>query len=203
MPTSRFVYLASQSPRRQELLRQVGIEFELLAADPDEDVEALEAPIAGETPRRYVERVVLAKAAAARERLVRRGLPEAPILVADTTVAVGGTVLGKPADAADATRILSVLSGRPHRVMTAVAVASARRTESATSVSKVRFARLRAADIEAYVASGEPFGKAGAYAIQGRAAAFIRRIEGSYSGIMGLPLHETMNLLKRAGITGR
>jgi septum formation protein len=198
-----FIYLASQSPRRQELLRQAGITFELLPADGGEDLEALEVALAGEAPRAYVGRVVLAKAAAAAQRLARRGLPPAPILVADTTVAIGGTVLGKPTDAGDAKRILEALSGRYHRVMTAVAVVSARGTESATSVSKVRFARLRPGEIDAYVASGEPFGKAGAYAIQGRAAAFIRRIEGSYSGIMGLPLHETAILLKRAGIDAR
>jgi septum formation protein len=197
-----FIYLASQSPRRQELLRQVGVRFELLVAGPDEDAEALEAPVAGETARRYVERVTLAKAAAALERLARRGGAPAPVLVADTTVAIGNTILGKPSDAADARRILGALSGRNHRVMTTVAVASARGTEHATSVSRVRFARLRAADLDAYVASGEPFGKAGAYAIQGRAAAFVRRIEGSYSGIMGLPLHETMSLLRRAGVVG-
>jgi septum formation protein len=200
MTLPRFVYLASQSPRRQELLRQVGVAFELLPPDPDEDVEALEAPVAGETPRHYVERVALAKAGAARARLARRGMVAAPVLVADTTVAIGGTVLGKPLDAADAKRILQALSGRYHRVMTAVAVATARGIQTATSVSRVRFARLRDGDIDAYVASGEPVGKAGAYAIQGRAAAFVRRIEGSYSGIMGLPLHETTTLLKKAGI---
>jgi septum formation protein len=198
--TASFVYLASQSPRRQELLRQVGMRFELLLPAADEDAEALEAPVQGETARQYVERVVLAKAAAAIERRAGRGLADAPILVADTTVAIGNTVLGKPVDADDARRILAALSGRNHRVMTAVAVASARGIEHATSVSRVRFARLRAADLDAYIASGEPFGKAGAYAIQGRAAAFVRRIEGSYSGIMGLPLHETMTLLRRAGM---
>jgi septum formation protein len=166
-----FVYLASQSPRRQELLRQVGIRFELLAPDPNEDVESLEAHIAGESPSQYVRRVVIAKAAAARLRLERRSLSPAPILVADTTVAIGATLLGKPIDA-----------------------------DHATSTSRVRFARLRAAQIDAYVASGEPRGKAGAYAVQGLAAAFIRRIEGSYSGIMGLPLFETTTLLRRAGI---
>jgi septum formation protein len=195
-----FVYLASQSPRRQELLRQVGVRFELLVAGPEEDVEALEAPVQGETARQYVERVTLAKAAAAVERLARRGMAPAPVLVADTTVAIGNTILGKPLDAADARRILGTLSGRSHRVMTAVAVASTRGIEHATSVSRVRFARIRAADLDAYIDSAETFGKAGAYAIQGRAAAFVRRIEGSYSGIMGLPLHETMSLLRRAGV---
>ena len=192
-----FVWLASQSPRRQALLRQIGLPFELLAPGPDEDAEALEAVRAGESPTQYVERVVIAKAQAARARRVARGLPDAPILVADTTVAAGGTILGKPADDADARRMLRLLSGRAHRVLTAVAVVRGARLERATNVSRVRFARLSADEIDAYVASGEPLGKAGAYAIQGRAAAFVRRIEGSHSGIMGLPLHETATLLRR------
>lgn len=196
-PAAVFVWLASQSPRRQELLRQVGVPFRLLAPGPDEDAEALEAVRAGESPTQYVERVVLAKAHAARERRVARGLRDAPILVADTTVAVGGTILGKPADDDDAKRMLRLLSGRGHRVLTAVAVVRGARIERATNVSRVRFARLDAGDVDAYVATGEPRGKAGAYAIQGRAAAFVRRIEGSHSGIMGLPLHETTTLLRR------
>jgi septum formation protein len=196
-PSAPFVWLASQSPRRQELLRQLGVPFELLAPGPDEDAEALEAVCQGESPTRYVERVVLAKAQAAAARRVARGLADAPILVADTTVAVGGTILGKPADDADAKRMLRLLSGRGHRVLTAVAVVRGARIERATNVSRVRFARLSADEVDAYVASGEPRGKAGAYAIQGRAAAFVRRIEGSHSGIMGLPLHETSTLLRR------
>jgi septum formation protein len=199
-PPARFVWLASQSPRRQALLAQAGVRFELLPPDPDEDAEALEALRPGESPTRYVERVVLAKAQAARERRVRRGLAPAPILVADTTVAVGGTVFGKPADDADARRTLRRLSGRTHRVLTAVAVVHGARVLRATSVSRVRFARLRDAWIDAYVAGGEPRGKAGGYAIQGAAAAMVRRIEGSYSGIMGLPLYETAVLLHRAGL---
>jgi septum formation protein len=195
-----FIWLASQSPRRQELLAQVAVRFELLAPGPEEDAEALEAVVPGESPTQYVERVVLAKAHAARARLAARGLPDAPILVADTTVAIGGTLLAKPADDADARRMLEALSGRGHRVLTAIAVVRGSRIEQAISVSRVRFARLSSSRIDAYVASGEPSGKAGAYAIQGRAAAFVRRIEGSYSGIMGLPLHETMTLLRRAGI---
>lgn len=195
-----FIWLASQSPRRQELLAQVAVRFELLVPGPDEDAEALEAVVPGESPTQYVERVVLAKAHAARARLAARGLPDAPILVADTTVAIGGTLLAKPADDADARRMLEALSGRGHRVLTAIAVVRGSRIEQAISVSRVRFARLSSSKIDAYVASGEPSGKAGAYAIQGRAAAFVRRIEGSYSGIMGLPLHETMTLLRRAGI---
>jgi septum formation protein len=169
--------------------------------DPHEDAEALEATTPGETPMQYVQRVVRAKALAAQARLERRGGQAAPILVADTTGAVGGTSLGKPTDAADAARMLGLLSGRTHRVLTAVAVVRGARTDEALSLSRVRFERLSAARIDAYVASGEPFGKAGAYAIQGRAAAFVRRIEGSHSGIMGLPLHDTARLLQRAGLT--
>jgi septum formation protein len=191
-----FVWLASQSPRRQELLRQVGLPFELLLPGPDEDVEALESTRPHESPTQYVERVTLAKAHAARERLAARRLPPAPILVADTTVAVGGTILGKPVDDDDARRMLRLLSGRGHRVLTAVAVVRGARIEHVVQVSRVRFARLSKGDVDAYVATGEPRGKAGAYAIQGHAAAFVRRIEGSHSGIMGLPLHETTTLLR-------
>jgi len=193
-----FVWLASRSPRRQELLRQIGVRFRLLVSDDHEDDEALEHPLPGESPTRYVERVARAKAAAARARLLRRGGPEAPVLASDTTVAIGGRMYGKPVDAADARRMLGELSGRTHRVLTAVVVATARRESVATQVSRVHFARLRAGEIDAYVASGEPFGKAGAYAIQGAAARFVRRIEGSHSGIMGLPLYETARLLRRA-----
>lgn len=199
-PLVRFVWLASQSPRRQELLRQVGVRFEMLLPGPDEDNESLEATRVGESPTAYVERVVLAKAQAARARLAARDGEDAPILVADTTVAIGGTIFGKPVDDPDAARMLARLAGRTHRVLTAVAVVRGARVLHATSVSRVRFARLTDAQVAAYVASGEPRGKAGGYAIQGRAAAFVRRIEGSYSGIMGLPLHETTTLLRRAGL---
>jgi septum formation protein len=197
-----FVYLASQSPRRRELLGQIGVRHELLVADDDEDAESLEAEIAGELPLRYVERVTRAKLEAARRRLRDRRLPEAPILCADTTVALGRRILGKPADAADAVRTLSLLSGRTHRVLSAVAVADGPRIRRLVSASHVRFAPLTAQAIEAYVASGEPFGKAGAYAIQSGAAAWIARIDGSYTGIMGLPLHETATLLRWAGVRG-
>jgi septum formation protein len=199
---SSFVYLASQSPRRRELLGQIGVRHELLLADADEDAESLEAEIAGELPAVYVERVTRAKLVAARRRLIARALPLAPILCADTTVALGRRILGKPADAADATRILTLLAGRTHRVITAVAVANGARVRLLASVSRVRFAPLDAKRIDAYVASGEPFGKAGAYAIQSAAAAWIERIEGSYTGIMGLPLHETATLLRWAGVAG-
>lgn len=198
-----FVYLASKSPRRQELLRQIGVRFDLLLPDDGEDAEALEAVRAGESPTAYVQRVTRAKAEAARDRLARRALPEAPIVVSDTTVAVGGRILGKPVDAADAARMLRMLSGRTHRVLSAVAVVRGRRIESALNVSRVVFARLPPAWIDAYVAGGEPMDKAGAYAIQGDAARHVRRIDGSQSGIMGLPLYETSRLLRGAGQTPR
>ena len=195
-----FVYLASQSPRRKQLLAQIGVRCELLLADDNEDAEALEATRIGELPADYVVRVTRAKLDAARARLDRRGLAPAPILCADTTVALGRTILGKPADAADAARTLALLAGRTHRVITSVAVEQGRRTLQRTSLSRVRFAALSRAEIDRYVASGEPFGKAGAYAIQSAAAAWISRIEGSYTAIMGLPLHETAALLREARV---
>lgn len=195
-----FIYLASQSPRRRQLLEQIGVRHELLLPAPDEDAEALEAGIEGELPGAYVERVTRAKLHAARARLARRRLPPAPILCSDTTVALGRRVLGKPADAADAQATLSLLSGRTHRVMTAVALAWGSREAMAVSVSRVSFAAIDPQGIAHYVATGEPFGKAGAYAIQSGAAAWIRHIEGSYSGIMGLPLYETAQLLRQARV---
>ncbi len=197
------IYLASQSPRRRELLAQIGVGHELLLAHADEDVEALEAVRAGERPVAYVERVTRAKLRAAVRRLQARGLAVAPILCADTTVALGARILGKPVDDADAARTLALLSGRSHRVISAVAVAARGRTRIAVSISRVRFATIAPERIDRYVASGEPFGKAGAYAIQSAAAAWIERIEGSYTGIMGLPLHETAALLEWAGVDVR
>ena len=194
-----WIYLASQSPRRRQLLDQLGVRHELLLPDADEDAEALEAVLPGELPAEYVQRVTALKLKAARARLKRRGLPPAPILCSDTTVALGRRILGKPADAGEAAEMLGVLSGRSHRVLTAVALGAGRRTFAALSVSKVRFAPLSPAVIEAYIASGEPFGKAGAYAIQSGVSAWIAHIEGSYSGIMGLPLYETAALLRRFG----
>ncbi len=196
------LYLASQSPRRQELLRQIGARFELLLASDDEDAEALEAELSGETPDDYVQRVCALKAQAAVRRRTTRNLPALPILTSDTTVCLGGEILGKPTDAADAHRMLRGMSGRQHRVLTAVTVVKADGTPMhALSVSDVRFAVVTDNDIARYIASGEPFGKAGAYGIQGRAAAFVAHISGSYSGIMGLPLFETAALLAQAGIT--
>jgi septum formation protein len=194
------IYLASQSPRRRQLLGQLGVANDLLLPQADEDAEALEALIDGELPAVYVERVTQAKLGAALQRLARSGLPARPVLTSDTTVALGRQILGKPVDAADAKRILRSLSGRSHRVLTAVAVASAGRRWSALNVSQVRFAVIPDAEIDRYVASGEPFGKAGAYAIQSAIAAFISHIAGSYSGIMGLPLCETAQLLRQAGV---
>jgi septum formation protein len=200
MPASAFVYLASQSPRRAQLLDLLGVQHRPLLPDAQEDSEALEDERAGELPLDYVQRVTLAKLRAARRRLQRRGLPVAPILCADTTVALGRRILAKPHDAAQAAQMLAALSGRSHRVMTAVAVAAGRRTVQRTSLSRVRFAVLSAATIQRYIASGEPFGKAGAYAIQGALAGHIAHIEGSHSGIMGLPLFEASLLLRDAGV---
>ncbi len=200
MPTRPdFIYLASQSPRRSQLLEQIGVPHRLLLPDAQEDAEALEAALPGESPTAYVQRVTALKLDAALARLKRRGLPPAPVLCADTTVALGRRILGKPADAAEARTMLASLSGRSHRVLTAVALGAGRRRGAALSVSTVRFAPLDAARIRAYVASGEPLGKAGAYAVQGRAAAFIAHIAGSHSGIMGLPVFETAELLRGFG----
>ena len=193
----RFIYLASQSPRRSQLLTQLGIAHELLLADAAEDAESLEDPIAGESPLDYVQRVTKLKLEAAIRRLQVRGLPPAPVLCADTTVALGNTIYAKPADAEDAVRMLRDLSGQTHVVYTAVAIGTASQCEQACSTSEVTFAPMSDAEIRAYVASGEPMGKAGAYAVQGLAAAHIARISGSYTGIMGLPLFETAQLLKR------
>lgn len=200
MGTASFIYLASQSPRRRQLLQQIGVAHELLLPAAEEDAEALEAERAGETPADYVQRVTRLKLRAACRRRAQRGLAAAPILVADTTVALGRRILGKPADGAHAAAMLAALSGRTHRVLTAVAVHDGRQVHAALSVSRVRFAALTPAQIEAYVASGEPFGKAGAYAIQSQAAAWVAHIDGSYSGIMGLPLYETAQLLRQARV---
>ena len=191
------VYLASQSPRRSQLLDQLGVRHSLLLPALDEDAEALEAVLPGEAPADYVQRVTRLKLYAAMRRRVLRGLPDAPVLCADTTVALGRSILGKPRDVADAARMLARLSGRSHRVLTAVALGQGARVVQVLSVSQVRFVPMSAADIETYVASGEPMGKAGAYAVQGLAAAYIARISGRYSGIMGLPLHETAHALRQ------
>lgn len=194
------LYLASQSPRRQELLRQVGVPFELLLATAEEDAEALEVVLPGEAPDDYVARVCALKAEAAQQRLQRRGLPLFPILTADTTVCLGREILGKPADGADAMRMLTKLSGTVHTALTAVSVVSHHGIQHALSRSTVEFRHMTTEEMTRYVASGEPFGKAGAYGVQGRAAEFIAGLHGSYSGIMGLPLFETTALLREAGL---
>ena len=198
--SSTFIYLASQSPRRAQLLEQMGVVHKLLLAHADEDTEALEATRAREAPATYVQRVTSLKLDAAVARHERQGLPAAPILCADTTVALGAQILGKPEDAKDARRMLRLLSGSTHRVLTAIALQHGKHRHAALSVSRVRFAPLTPRQIDAYVESGEPIGKAGAYAVQGRAAAMIEHISGSYSGIMGLPMYETAQLLRRAGL---
>lgn len=198
-----FIYLASQSPRRRQLLEQLGVAHELLLPNADgdiaEDAEAIEAELAGESAHDYVQRVTGLKLDAAVARLARRALAPAPVLCSDTTVALDGQILGKPADAGDARRMLALLAGREHEVLTAVAVQQGTVRLAALSVSLVRFAPMNALQIDAYVASGEPMGKAGAYGIQGRAAAHVQTISGSYSGIMGLPLFETAGLLRELG----
>ena len=195
-----FVYLASQSPRRVQLLDQLGVAHKPLLPDRSENAEALEVERPKELPLDYVQRVTLRKLAAARVRLDKRRLPPAPILAADTTVALGRRILGKPRNPDDAAEMLSALSGRTHRVLTAVAISSGAQHFLELSVSKVRFAVLSHQTIQRYVASGEPRGKAGAYAVQGRIAAWIEHLDGSYSGVMGLPLHETARLLARARV---
>lgn len=195
-----FIYLASQSPRRRQLLEQLGIAHELLLPDPGEDTESLEAVLPGEAPARYVKRVTGLKLDAAMERLRRRALPAAPVLCSDTTVARGRTIYGKPADERDAMRMLRELSGATHRVLTAVAIQHGRKRREALSDSRVIFEAMTPAQLRDYVATGEPMGKAGAYAVQGWAAAHIVRIAGSYTGIMGLPLYETALLLREFGV---
>ena len=192
------LYLASQSPRRRQLLEQIGISPQLLLPSADEDAEALEAERKGELPAVYVQRVTRLKLRAAMARLRAQGLSAAPVLCADTTVALGRRILGKPRDAAEAAQTLRLLSGRTHRVLTAVAVHDGRRVHDALSCSHVRFAELPESVIAAYVASGDAFGKAGAYAIQSALAGWIAAIDGSHSGIMGLPLFETRQLLRAA-----
>jgi septum formation protein len=193
-----FVYLASQSPRRRQLLEQLGVRYELLLPDAAEDAEALEAVLQNEAPAAYVKRVTGLKLDAAVARLKQRQLPPAPILCSDTTVALGRIIYGKPDDARDAARMLGELAGHTHRVLTAVALQQGDQRFEALSTSRVSFDAMTADQIQAYVATGEPLGKAGAYAIQGRVAMYIAKINGSYSGIMGLPLRETALLLRAA-----
>lgn len=195
------IYLASNSPRRRELLHQINVRFEVLqfrgGARADADVN--EDVIAGEDAETYVRRVAIAKAEGGMRRVAWRRLPPHPVLSADTTLDLGGEIIGKPEDTDHARDILARLSGTTHRVLTAVAMSDGNTTEHLLNVSTVRFRSLDAREIQRYVASGEPMDKAGAYGIQGRAAMFIEEIQGSYTGIMGLPLFETAQLLARFG----
>jgi septum formation protein len=195
------IYLASRSPRRRELLNQIGVRFDLVLfrTPPREDSETNEDALPGEAPDDYVRRVALAKAGHAARIVEMRKLAARPILSADTTLDMDGEIIGKPRDEADAEAILHRLSGRSHRVLTAVAVCRGDQCDCLVSTSEVRFRNLDTAEIRRYVASNEPMDKAGAYGIQGRAAIFIEEIRGSHSGIVGLPLCETTLLLRRFG----
>lgn len=196
------IYLASKSPRRRELLRQVGVDFELLSlrSDPGRGIDVSEDVFKDEPALDYVERVARAKGAFAWNVLHLRRMPLRPVLSADTTVSIDGHILGKPADAAEATAMLERLSGRTHQVLTSVTLHYTNIFEQVTQVSDVRFAKLGRDTIRAYCATAEPYDKAGAYGIQGLAALFIEHIEGSHSGIMGLPVFETAQLLRKAGV---
>ncbi|WP_338766531.1 Maf family protein [Massilia sp. METH4] len=201
-PVERKIYLASKSPRRRELLRQIGVDFELLLlrSDGPRGADVTEEVLPDEPAEVYVRRVANEKADFAFDLSRRRHLRPRPVLTADTTVAIDGAILGKPAGKAEAEAMLNKLSGRTHQVLTTVAVRTHEFADSFTQVSQVRFAQLRPADIAAYCATTEPYDKAGGYGIQGLAAMFIEHIEGSHSGIMGLPLFETADLLRRAGL---
>lgn len=206
-----FIYLASQSPRRQELLAQIGVRFELLLPSKDENTEVLEIPLAHEKAIDYVQRVTLAKSVAAWQRWQEQKctnpkLVWAPILCADTTVSLAGSpateILGKPTDDANAFEILRMLSGQTHDVYSAIAITIDQKSSALCIVQKsqVTFSELSTQQIQSYIATGEASGKAGAYGIQGAAAAFIKSIHGSYSSIMGLPLYETTQLLLQAHV---
>lgn len=193
------IYLASTSPRRRELLRQIGVRFDPLVFRSGErgiDYDVDETPWPQEAPAHYVERLALTKATAGFHRLQWRHLPVRPVLAADTALSLDDQIIGKPRTEDDAHEILSRLSGRSHQVLTAVAVSNGEMTRSLLSISSVRFRALSDVEIRHYLAAGESMDKAGAYAIQGRAAVFIEHIEGSYSSIMGLPLYETAQLLQ-------
>ncbi len=200
-PLDRGIYLASRSPRRRELLTQIGVRYHLLLfrERPDSPLEINEEPLADEAPDAYVQRVALAKAEAGWKRMMQRNLPQAPVLAADTTVALDGRIFGKPANREEAADMLAALSGRSHEVLTAIVLQNADRTESALSRSEVRLKDLSQSEIRDYVATGEADDKAGGYAVQGSAARFIVELRGSYSGVMGLPLYETAQLLDRIG----
>lgn len=196
------IYLASRSPRRRELLKQIGVNFEVLMfrGDPRRGPDVDETPFPNESAGAYALRVAREKAVFGAEHLLKRGLPPRPVLAADTTVVIDDAIIGKPDDAAHAAQILRALSGREHRVITVIAMADRDDMDTRISVSQVWFREISDAEIQRYIQSGEPFDKAGAYGIQGRAAAFITRIDGSYSGIMGLPLAETVELMQQFGL---
>jgi septum formation protein len=196
------IYLASRSPRRRDLLKQIGVPFELLLLREDlrRGVDVDETPLPDESAGVYVLRIARAKAEMAVRQIAYRNLPQKPVLAADTTVVFDGEIMGKPDDAEHAARMLRVLSGREHQVLTAVAVALKEQIETQISVSSVWFRELSDAEVRRYCAGSEPLDKAGAYAIQGRAGAFVTRINGSYSGIIGLPLAETVELLQKFNV---
>jgi len=201
-PVDKKIYLASKSPRRRELLRQVGIDFELLLlrSDGPRGPDVTEEVMPGEAPIDYVARVAREKAAFAADLIQKRRMPARAVLAADTTVTIDGAILGKPANANEAVAMLQQLSGRTHQVLTAVAVQYADFTGHVVQSSDVTFGTLTPAAIAAYCATAEPYDKAGAYGIQGTAALFVEHIDGSHSGIMGLPIFETAQLLRQAGL---
>lgn len=188
------LYLASGSPRRKELLAQTGVIFERIAAPIDE------TPLANENPRDYVIRMAVEKAESGWRHLQDMGLALKPVLASDTSVVLGDEILGKPLDAADATAMLQKLSGSTHEVMTSLALRTENGVETMLNISRVTFATLSAAQIAAYVASGEPMDKAGAYGIQGVGGLFVAHLDGSYTGVMGLPLFETAQLIAKQGL---
>ena len=195
-PADRKIYLASKSPRRRELLRQIGVDFELLLNDKEVDEQVLP----NENPADYVARVTRDKLLSARQTMLYRQLPARPLLAADTTVVIDDQILGKPADLHEAVHMMTQLSGRTHQVLTSVAVAHLDQMWQITNVSDVQFETLTDDMIRAYCATQEPYDKAGGYGIQGLASIFIKNINGSHSGIMGLPLFETAQLLQNAGV---
>lgn len=195
------IYLCSQSPRRRELLKQIGVNYEmlLLRSDPRRNISVDETPYEDEDPVEYVQRICRAKAQAGWDALLYRNLPPFPVLAADTTVTIDGLIIGKPRDNNHAAEILHQLSGRQHQVLTALAVTYEERTEMRLSTTTITFAELDEQRIRRYLMSNEAHDKAGAYGIQGYAGAFVEHIDGSYTGVMGLPLFETVELLKMFG----
>jgi septum formation protein len=189
-------YLASQSPRRKQLLTRLGLSFEVLLAPIDIDMEALEEMRPNEAPATYVKRVTLAKLKQARQQTKANDA----VLCADTTVCLGRIIFGKPKTALNNAQILTMLQGKTHRVLTAVALYAGGNTFQTLSTSYVTFAALSNTEIEHYALSGEGWDKAGGYAIQGNAATFVTHLRGDYTGIMGLPLHPTRLLLKQSGL---